>query len=153
MKRKVPEFRSDKEAAAFPEQDLSDLDFTQFKPAHFEFERKTVQINMRLPRSLLDVVKQRAAARGIPYTRFIREALEQALAGPDSDTVGPARSRRAVPPRRDGMGLRRSCDCAERRGATKQSPSAEALNSRTRLPRFARNDAKPQASRRAPARR
>lgn len=81
MKRKVPEFQSDEEAAAFLEQDLSDLDFAQFKPKHFEFERKTAQINMRLPKSLLDAVRERSAARGIPYTRFIREALEKALAG------------------------------------------------------------------------
>jgi len=80
MKRKVPEFRSDEETAAFLEQDLSDLDFAQFKPAQFEFERKSAQVNMRLPRSLLDAVKRRSASRGIPYTRFIREALEKALA-------------------------------------------------------------------------
>jgi predicted DNA binding CopG/RHH family protein len=35
---------------------------------------------MRLPASLLDAVKRRASARGIPYTRFIREAVEHALA-------------------------------------------------------------------------
>jgi len=79
MKRKVPEFHSDEEAAAFLDQDLSDLDFSQFKPAQFEFEKKAAQINMRLPKSLLDAVKRRSAARGIPYTRFIREALEKAL--------------------------------------------------------------------------
>lgn len=82
MKRKVPDFASDEEAARFLDQDLSDLDFRQFKPAHFEFERKTEQINMRLPKSLLDAVKRRSAARRIPYTRFIREALENALATP-----------------------------------------------------------------------
>jgi predicted DNA binding CopG/RHH family protein len=80
MKRKVPEFRSDEEVAVFLDQDLSDLDFAQFKPAHFEFEKKTAQINMRLPKPLLDTVKRRSATRGIPYTRFIREALEKALA-------------------------------------------------------------------------
>ena len=40
MKRKVPEFRSDEEAAAFLEQDLSDLDFARFKPVHFEIAEK-----------------------------------------------------------------------------------------------------------------
>jgi predicted DNA binding CopG/RHH family protein len=90
VKRKVPEFRSDDEAAAFLEQDLSDLDFTRFKPAHFAFEKKTVQVNMRLSKSLLDVVKQRSAARGISYTRFIREALEKALAGTDPDIANRA---------------------------------------------------------------
>jgi predicted DNA binding CopG/RHH family protein len=34
---------------------------------------------MRLPETLLSAVKQRAQARGIPYQRFIREALEQAV--------------------------------------------------------------------------
>ena len=79
MKRKIPELRTDEEAEAFLEQDLSDLDYGQFRPVRFEFERKTAQINMRVPKLLLDAVKQRAAARGIPYTRFIREALEIAL--------------------------------------------------------------------------
>jgi predicted DNA binding CopG/RHH family protein len=79
MKRKVPRLRSDKEAEAFLAQDLSKLDFSQFKPARFEFERKDEQINMRVPKPLLAAVKARAKARGIPYTRFIRETLEQAV--------------------------------------------------------------------------
>jgi len=82
MKRKVPRLRTDAAAEAFLLQDLSNLDFSQFRPTQFEFEKKTAQLNMRLPASLLDAVKQRASARGIPYTRFIREAVEHALAGP-----------------------------------------------------------------------
>jgi hypothetical protein len=34
-------------------QDLSGLDFSQFKPAQFEFEKKDDQINMRVPKPLL----------------------------------------------------------------------------------------------------
>jgi predicted DNA binding CopG/RHH family protein len=79
MQRKIPKFTSDEQAGAFLNQDLSDLDFSQFKPTRFEFQKKTAQINMRLPKALLEAVKRRSAARGIPYTRFIREALEQAL--------------------------------------------------------------------------
>ena len=78
MKRKVPRMTTDEEAEAFLEQDLSDLDFSQFKPAKFEFQAKAARLNMRLPMSLLDAVKARAKARGVPYTRFIREVLEQA---------------------------------------------------------------------------
>jgi predicted DNA binding CopG/RHH family protein len=81
MKKKVPRLKSDKEAEAFLAQDLSKLDFSQFKPARFEFEKKEEQINMRVPKPLLAAVKARAKARGIPYTRFIRETLEQAVAG------------------------------------------------------------------------
>lgn len=81
MKRKVPRLTTDKEAEAFLEQDLSDLDFSQFKPVKFEFQAKAAQLNMRLPVPLLEAVKTRAKARGVPYTRFIREVLEQAIAG------------------------------------------------------------------------
>ena len=80
MKKKVPHLKSDKQAEAFLAQDLSGFDFSQFKPAKFEFEKKDDQINMRVPKSLLAAVKERAKARGIPYTRFIRETLERAIA-------------------------------------------------------------------------
>jgi predicted DNA binding CopG/RHH family protein len=79
MKKKVPQLKTDKQAEAFLAQDLSGLDFSQFKPAKFEFEKKGEQINMRVPKPLLEAVKARARARGIPYTRFIRETLERAV--------------------------------------------------------------------------
>ena len=82
MKKKVPRLKTDKEAEAFLAQDLSSLDFSQFKLARFEFEKKDNQINMRVPKPLLAAVKARAKARGIPYTRFIRETLERAIATP-----------------------------------------------------------------------
>ena len=72
---------TDEEAEAFLEQDLSDLDFSQFKPVKFEFQAKAARLNMRLPVPLLDAAKAKARARGVPYTRFIREVLEQATAG------------------------------------------------------------------------
>jgi predicted DNA binding CopG/RHH family protein len=79
LNRKVPRLKTDDEAEAFLAQDLSKLDFSQFKPTRFEFEKKDEQINMRVPKPLLAAVKARAKARGIPYTRFIRETLEQAV--------------------------------------------------------------------------
>jgi predicted DNA binding CopG/RHH family protein len=82
MKRKVPRMTSDEEAEAFLQQDLSDLDFSQFKPVQFEFAAKSAQLNMRVPEALLDAVKQRAKARGIPYTRYIRQLMEKAVATP-----------------------------------------------------------------------
>jgi len=82
MKKKVPRLKTDREAEAFLAQDLSDLDFSQFKAARFEFEKKDEQINMRMPKPLLAAVKARAKARGIPYTRLIRETLEKAMAAP-----------------------------------------------------------------------
>lgn len=82
---------TDEEAEAFLAQDLSDLDFSQFKPVKFEFEKKTAQINMRVPKPLLDAVKERAKKRGIPYTRFVREAMEMALMQPRPEKPQPKR--------------------------------------------------------------
>lgn len=79
MIKAVPKLTTDDDAEAFLAQDLSDLDFSQFKPMRFELEKKEARVNMRLPEPLLDAVKKRASARGIPYQRFIREALETAL--------------------------------------------------------------------------
>ena len=73
---KVPQFKTDEEAEAFLEQDLSDLDLSQFKPFKFEFSPKAAQLNMRLPEALLEAVKSKAKAQGIPYTRYIRQLLE-----------------------------------------------------------------------------
>ncbi len=82
MKKKIPRLKTDKQAETFLAKDLSNLDFSQFKPTRFEFEKKADQINMRVPKPLLEAVKARAKARGIPYTRFIRETLERAMTGP-----------------------------------------------------------------------
>jgi len=79
--RKVPVLRTDEEAEAFLMQDLSDLDFSQFKRMRFEFEKKEAQVNMRVPQPLLDAVKDKAKARGMPYTRYIRLLMEQDIAG------------------------------------------------------------------------
>ncbi len=79
-KKKVPHFKTDKQMEDFLEQDLSTLDFSQFKPARFEFEKKQEQLNMRVPKPLLAAVKSQAKKRGMPYTRFIRLVLEQAIA-------------------------------------------------------------------------
>lgn len=78
-KRKIPRMTTDKDVEDFLAQDLSDLDFSQFKAARFEFNIKDAQINMRVPKPLLDKLKSRARARGIPYTRFIRQIMEQAV--------------------------------------------------------------------------
>jgi predicted DNA binding CopG/RHH family protein len=81
MKKQLPQLKTDREAEDFLEGDLSNLDFTQFQLVRFEFERKDEQINLRVSGSLMAAVRARANARGIPYTRFIRETLERAVAG------------------------------------------------------------------------
>ncbi|MBI3795651.1 MAG: BrnA antitoxin family protein [Deltaproteobacteria bacterium] len=80
MKKKIPTFKTDAEAERFvATADLTKYDLSGARPVRFEFEKKDGQLNMRVPKSLLDAVKARAKARGIPYTRLIRETLEQAM--------------------------------------------------------------------------
>ena len=84
MKKKIPTFRSDDEAEGFVDTaDLSEYDLSGARPVRFEFEKKAARINMRLPAPLLEAVKEKARARGIPYQRFIRETLEQAVTNTD----------------------------------------------------------------------
>lgn len=80
MKKKIPTFKSDREAEAFVgTADLTEYDLSRAKPVRFEFEKKGARVNMRMPEPLLNALKSRAKERGIPYQRFIREALEEAV--------------------------------------------------------------------------
>ena len=83
MKNKLktlPEFKTDREAEKFVDTaDLSEYDLSGFKPVRFEFQKKEARINMRMPEALLAAVRSRADERGMPYQRFIREALERAI--------------------------------------------------------------------------
>ncbi len=80
MKRKLPRFKSDKEAEEFVSKaDLTEYDLSDMKPIRFEFQPKTERVNMRLPRQLLDAVRASAAGKGVPYQRFIRQVLEDAV--------------------------------------------------------------------------
>lgn len=80
MKKLLPRITTDEEAEAFLAEDLSEYDISQFKRHHFEFEKKEAQVNMRVPQPLLDAVKDRAKAHGIPYTRYIRMLMERDVA-------------------------------------------------------------------------
>lgn len=76
----VPVMTTDEEAEAFLDQDLSELDLSQFVPFDFERQFKTARVNMRLPQRLLDAIKAKAAREGVPCQRLIREAIEKSLA-------------------------------------------------------------------------
>jgi len=80
MKKKLPRFRNDKEAEEFVDKaDLTEYDLSEMRPVCFEFQPKSERVNMRLPRQLLDAVRSSAAKAGVPYQRFIRQALEEAV--------------------------------------------------------------------------
>ena len=77
-----PTFHSDEEAEEFvANADLTEYDVSGFRPMHFEFRPKDANISMRVPLQLLEAVKEKAAAEGVPYQRFIRRTLEAAVSG------------------------------------------------------------------------
>ena len=81
MKKKLPKLSSNKAAEDFvATADLTRYDLSGMVPVKFEFRPKTERVNMRLSKDLLDSVKKRAAKKGVSYQRFIRLALERALA-------------------------------------------------------------------------
>jgi predicted DNA binding CopG/RHH family protein len=80
MPRKLPVAKTDAEAAKFVDgADLTAYDLKAMRPLRFEFAPKEARINMRLPGKLLTAVKAAAARAGVPYQRFIRQALEDAI--------------------------------------------------------------------------
>jgi predicted DNA binding CopG/RHH family protein len=79
-KKKLPELKSDDEAEDFvATADLSVYDLSDMKPMRFELRRKDKTVSLRLPEELLNEVRIRASQAGMPYQRFMRMAIEQAL--------------------------------------------------------------------------
>jgi len=80
---KLPQLKTDAAAERFiANSDLTKFDLSALKPTRFEFAPKEARINMRLPGELLSAVKRAAKRRGVPYQRFIRQMLEDALKEP-----------------------------------------------------------------------
>jgi predicted DNA binding CopG/RHH family protein len=80
MKKKLPVLISDKEAEDFIDKaDLTEYDLSGLTPVRFEFQPKERSITMRLSEPLLEAIKEEAGRSGIPYQRFIRQALENAV--------------------------------------------------------------------------
>ena len=80
MKKKIPTFKTDEEAENFvTTANLADYDLSGAQLVRFELKPKDKSINLRLPEELLEAVRSTAEKEGIPYQRFIRIALEQAL--------------------------------------------------------------------------
>ena len=79
-KKPLPEFKTDEEAERFvDEADLTDYDLSGGRPVRFEFSKKTAQLNMRLPEEQLSALKRVAKQQGIPYTRLVRQFIDQGM--------------------------------------------------------------------------
>lgn len=80
MSRKLPALRSNKQAEELLDRDLSEyISAENLEPFLFEYRPKQKSVNLRISDELLRAVRAAARRRGIPYQRFIRQALELAL--------------------------------------------------------------------------
>lgn len=83
MAKKFPDFKTDAEAENFvATADLTKYDISDMTPVRFELRKKDHAVSLRLPEALYEAVKQRAQSVGVPYQRFIRMAIENALQAP-----------------------------------------------------------------------
>ena len=90
MKRnlRLPPFANEDEERDFwAEIDLSDY----FEPGDFErvsfpnLKPTSRSISIRFPEYVLDAVKERANAMGVPYQALIKEAVIKAFIGPETE--------------------------------------------------------------------
>jgi predicted DNA binding CopG/RHH family protein len=87
MKKPLPKLQTDDEAERFvAEADLTEYDLSGLQTVRFEFQPKSERLNLRVPKGLLDAVKAAAASAGIPYQRYVRQALEAAVQRPRKET-------------------------------------------------------------------
>ncbi len=79
MKKTIPTFTSDEEAADFvAAADLSKFDL-KGQMVTFELRPKDKTVSLRLPDGLLEKIRVRSASIGMPAQRFMRLALEKAV--------------------------------------------------------------------------
>jgi predicted DNA binding CopG/RHH family protein len=70
MKKKLPTFRSDREAEEFVEKaDLTDYNLSGLRPVKLEFEKKQVGLNTPVPAAKVRALKKRAKPRRRPASK------------------------------------------------------------------------------------
>lgn len=80
MKKRLPKLTSDRAAEAFvAKADLAAFDLSGLRLVRYELKPKNRAISVRLPGALLEAVRRSARRAGVPYQRFIRMTLEQAV--------------------------------------------------------------------------
>lgn len=88
MSKKLPALNSDKQAEELLDKDLSEyISAENLQPFPFEYRPKQKSVNLRISAELLRAVRAAARRRGIPYQRYIRQALELALQRSENPTA------------------------------------------------------------------
>ncbi len=73
--KQLPPLLTNEEDGKFTDE----ADLSGFKSVRFELRRKNKTVSLRLSDELLKEIKDTAVGEGIPYQRFIRDAIERAL--------------------------------------------------------------------------
>ena len=82
MKKRIPTFKTDKEAEGFvATADLADYDLSGGEVVRFELKRKDKSVNLRLPAQLLEAVQNRARRVGVFGLTFCPRAAFVARPG------------------------------------------------------------------------
>lgn len=80
MSKKLPAFKTDKQAERFLEKDLSEyISAENLAAFQFEFRPKRKSLNLRISEELLAAIRRDARQCGMPYQRYIRQTLETAV--------------------------------------------------------------------------
>jgi predicted DNA binding CopG/RHH family protein len=80
MSKRLPVLKSDSEAENLLDRDLSDyISAENLAPFPFEYRPKQKSVNLRISEELLNAVRDAARRLGVPYQRYIRQALEVAV--------------------------------------------------------------------------
>ena len=78
--KKLPALLTDEEAEKFTDEaDLSEYDLSDFTPVKFEFLKKSARLELRLPEDQLAALKKAAKQQGVPYTRLVRQFIDQGM--------------------------------------------------------------------------
>lgn len=89
--KRLPHLASNRAAEHFvADGDLARYELSGMRLVKYELAPKEARINMRLPGALLDAVKDAARKQGMPYQRFVRQALESAVQLPGHTMGGRA---------------------------------------------------------------
>ena len=80
MPRRLPKLNSDEDLEKAIKKDLSPyLDPENLQRTTFEFAPKSKVMNLRISPELFFAIKKASLQRGIPYQRYVREALEASI--------------------------------------------------------------------------
>jgi predicted DNA binding CopG/RHH family protein len=86
MPKRLPALKNDRDAEAILNRDLSEyISAETLEPFPFEYQPKQTSVNLRISDELLNAVRAAARRRGMPYQRYIRQALEVAIRRDDSE--------------------------------------------------------------------